>query len=238
MNKKITLLGISLLVPILLVGCASNIKVTQPTSSSAAGVAIKIPSSCIPLLPCASPTVTFARLGEDGNILSDETYQTTIMKADHYYLLNVKPGTYVAVAAAYSRGMSTSTSSGNVTVGIKRTFGENILFSEELVRQTKIEVVSGELAIMGEYDFSVEGRMAFAPSAAQFLKNADAVQAHYAKTIDPDMESRGVTSSIKFYRGTFKSSATDTETKQKLLDKANQHIGEEGWNNHITNAKL
>lgn len=237
MKNRIVLLGMGLLTSTLLVGCLSNVKVSQPVSESAAGVAIKIPSSCIPLLPCASPTVTFARLGEDGTILSDEIYQTSTMKDDHYYLLNAKPGTYVAVAAAYARGVSSGASSGNVTVSIKRTFGENILFSEELVKQTKVEVVSGELIIMGEYDFSVEGRMAFAPSAAQFLEHADAVQAHYAKVIDPDMESRGVTSAVKFYRGNFKSANTDAKTKQKLLDKAYQHIGEDGWSNHIINAK-
>ncbi len=188
-------------------------------------------------MPCSDQILTFSKLGDDG-IISSELYQTSVVKNNHYHLLNVEPGTYVVVAASYSRGASLSAAAGNVRVGVTRVFGENILFSRDLLEKTKIELRPGHLAIMGEFDFGIDGRMALAPSAAQFLKAADSVQAHYAKAIDPELESRGMTSSIKFYRGTLKSVSADTNSKEKLLEAAKKHIGAEGWDSQLANAKM
>ncbi|VAX32149.1 hypothetical protein MNBD_NITROSPIRAE01-1064 [hydrothermal vent metagenome] len=238
MGKKSLLLIAGGVVSIFLTGCAMwNLKVSQPVSQSASGVMIKIPGICPVLIPCSDQIVTFARLGDD-DLISSEIYQTSTMKNNHYYLLNARPGKYVAVAATYSRGTSIGGSAGNISGVITRVFGENILFSSELVEKTKIELLPGSLAIMGEFDFSVDGRMALAPSASQFLKNADSVQAHYAKAIDSEMESRGAMSSIKFYRGTLKSVGTDPGSKQKLLELARKHIGAEGWESQLANSKM
>lgn len=238
MNRKSVLLVVSVIVSVFLAGCMTgNVKVSQPTSQSASGIVIKIPGICPALLPCSNRIVTFAKLDNDG-IISSELHQTSVMKDNHYYLLNAEPGMYVAVAATYSRGVGIGASSGNVSVGVVRTFGENILFSRDLVEKTKIELKPGSLAIMGEFDFGIDGRMALAPSASQFLKDADAVQAHYAKALDVEMESRGATSSIKFYRGTLKSVSVDTNSRKKLLETARKHIGAEGWERQLTNTEM
>jgi hypothetical protein len=230
MNRISKLCAIAAL-PLFALGCATGgVKVDQPAADAAAAIVIRIPGTCLPLMPCANQTLSFARLKEGGGLIADEIHQTTVVRDDHYYLLNAKPGRYVAVAAAYARGMRTAASLGaGVSVTASRVFGENILFSEALVRQTQVEVRPGTLAVMGEFDFDIDGRMAFAPSAAAFLREADAVQAHYAKALDPEMESRGATSATKFYRGTFKSAQRDAEARRRLLEAAAAHIGAEGW---------
>jgi len=234
MKRPLFFLITSVVATIFLAGCMpGGVKIDQPTSASSTGVMIKISEICLMLTPCANQNVTFARLADNGDILSDELYQAYIMKSNHYYLLNAQPGTYVAVAASYSRGLNVSTTVGNVTGTAKRVFAENILFSEELVRQTQIEITPGKLAVMGSFSFDIEGRMSFAPSAAQFLKAADSIQTHYAKALDPEMESRGATSGIKFYRGVSPTVLNDAGSKQKLLDKAFDHIGAEGWGDLI-----
>lgn len=239
MNKKPVLLITGLMISISLAGCmAGNVKVSQPESQVAAGIVIKIPGICPPLIPCSNQTVTFAKLGENDEIISSEIYQTSIMRSNHYYLLNAKPGKYVAVAASYSRSAGVGGSMGNVSGIVTRTFGDNILFSSELVKKTEVELMPGSLAIMGKFDFGINGRMAIVSSASKFLKDADSVQAHYAKAIDSEMESRGATSSIKFYRGTLKSVSTDTNAKQKLLESAEKHIGAGGWSSQLTNSKI
>lgn len=237
MFRSIKLVSISLISMVIFAGCmAANVKISQPASSVASGIVIKIPRICPPLMPCSNQTVTFARLEGDG-IISSDLYQTSTMKSDHYYLLNVEPGTYVAVAATYARELGAGVSGGNISVGFSRAFGENILFSEVLVNKTKTTVAAGEIAVMGEFDFNIEGRMALAPSASQFLKNADSTQAHYAKAIDPEMESRGATSSIKFYRGELKASTVDIEARNKLLESATKHLSDSGWTDQIGNSK-
>jgi hypothetical protein len=228
----------AMVLPLFLLGCATgNVKVSQPAAESASGIVIRIPSPCVPLMPCANATLTFARLQDDGSVISDEIYRASIVRSDHHYLLNAKPGKYAAVAVAYERGMRTGASlGGGVTVTTSRVFGENILFSEELVRQTLVEVTPGTIAVMGAYDFAVEGRMALAPSATQFMKDADPVQLHYAKALDPQMQSRGATSAIKFYRARFESAQKDSATRQALLKSAERHVGAEGWDKHIMRA--
>ena len=238
MNKRGVLL-VTGIICVLLAGCmAGTVTIPQPASQSASGIVLKIPGICPALMQCANQTVTFARLDDGNNIISNELYQTSIMQSDHYYLLNARPGKYVAVAATYSRGTGISGFTGKVSGEVDRVFGENILFSEALVRKTMVEIVPGSLVVMGAFDFGIDGRMALAPSAAQFIKNADAVQLHYAKAIDPDMESRGATSSIKFYRGTLKLTNNDAGTKRKLLESASRHIGTGGWDSQITSSQL
>lgn len=237
--KKLSTIFVILTMPLIFAGCATgNIKASPPLADSASAIVIKIPSSCLPLSPCANKTLTFARLNGDGDVISGELYQTSVVRDNHYYLLNAKPGRYVAVAAAYARSMNTNSDlGGGLTFTASRVFGENILFSEELVRQTLVEVAPGSLAVMGEYDYSIEGRMVFAPSAAQFMKDADPVQIHYAKALDPEMETRGVTSAVKFYRAEFKSASRDADTRRKLLESAGKHIGADGWNAHVMRAE-
>lgn len=237
--NNISILLAAVVLPLILSGCmAGNVKAPPPSSHDAAGIVIKIPNTCLPLTPCANKTLTFARLQADGEVISDELYHTSLVKGDHYYLLNVTPGRYVAVAATYTRRMNNSTNlGGGAVLTTGGVFGENILFSDELVRQTQVEVKPGTLAVMGEYDFSIEGRMVFAPSAAQFMKRADQVQLHYARKLDPEMESRGVTSGVKFYRAELESGSRDEETRRKLLGSAEKHIGKEGWDKTIVYAE-
>lgn len=238
MSKKSLLLIVGVVISSFLMGCITgNVKVSQPESQSASGIVIKISEICLPLMPCSDQTVTFAKLGDDG-IISSELYQTSVMKNNHYYLLNAKPGQYVAVAATYSRKTSIGVSAEDINGRVTRVFGENILFSKALIEKTKIELMPGSLAIMGEFDFGIDGRMALAPSASKFLKDADSVQAHYAKAIDSEMEFRGAMSSIKFYRGTLKSANTDAGSKKTLLETAKKHIGTEGWSSQLMNSKM
>lgn len=224
--------------PLFALGCATgNVKVDSPAAEAAAAIVIRIPNTCLPLMPCANKTLSFARLGDGGELIADELYQTTVERDDHYYLLNAKPGRYVAVAAAYARSLRTGAAlGGGVTFRASRVFGENILFSEALVRQTLVEVRPGMLAVMGEFDFDIEGRMGFAPSAAGFMREADKVQLHYAKALDPQMETRGATSAIKFYRGAFKSAQRDAAARRRMLDAAAAHIGADGWGAQIGRA--
>jgi len=209
-----------LLMVVICAGCAA-LKVVPPSSPNTAAIAIQIDDICLPLLPCSNQTLTFARLDNSNKLTSAELYSTSVMSNDRYYLLNAKPGTYVAVAASYERTQ------------FFRTFKENILFPKAMIAKTQVQVKAGRLAVAGNFEFGVEGRMGMAPSAADFLKSADSQQAHYAKTIDPAMKSRSGASSMKFYRATLGKAHADEKTKRRLIGDAINDIGAKGWKGHI-----
>lgn len=230
-------IGVVAVTALFLAACASTGKVAAPVSSGSAAVMIKTSSPCVPLMPCLNQTLTFARLSDEGGMLSTELYQTPIAFSNRYYLLNAKPGRYVAVAISYSRSIQSSNTvavgSGAVNTSVSANFSENIIFSEALVKQSLVTVKPGELAVMGEFDVDIQGRMALAPSAAQFLKDADLVQAHYARQLDPELESRGITSRVKFYRGDYGASKRSSDAQASLLKAAGHDIGGQGWHAQI-----
>jgi hypothetical protein len=219
-------------------GCVTNaVELPQPDAGNAGAVVVKIDDICLPLMPCANQKMVFARLMDGAGLSSSEIYTSTLEYDDHYYLLNAKPGTYVAVAASYSRGTSPlSFGGGSVSGSFGRSFDETIYFSQNLIEKTKVRVSPGVLAVAGDFDFDIQGRMGFAPSASDFLKAADPLQVHYAKTVDPQMETRGAMSSIKFYRADLTAAHTSQQAARKILGAANKHIGAAGWQNHILSA--
>ncbi|WP_108124931.1 hypothetical protein [Saccharospirillum mangrovi] len=237
--RKTKLIPATVMVSLLLVlgGCATTAPVAEPEAAGSSAVMIKMPNPCMPLMPCKDKRLTFARLTENNNLLSGELYQTAVSFDDHYYLLNAEPGQYVAVAVSYSRGTAGSLGSGNVQATFSRTFGENILLSEEAVERSLVAVAAGELAVMGAFELDIEGRMAIAPSASAFLKDADATQAYYAHQLDPELESRGITSSAKYYRGSYLSDDNSEPVREQLLNNAAKHIGAQGWSIQIGNAQ-
>lgn len=217
------------LLGMLITGCAGTaIKPAQPVTADAAGVVVQVPSPCLPLMPCGGLTVSFARLPDDG-ALSSEIYRTSVEQDGYYYLLNVPPGRYVAVASSYARAMNSQSRIGNAGLTVNRLFGENIFFPRDLVDGTETNVKPGELAVMGRLDYDIEGRMAFAPSATSFLDQADAVQKHYARQLDLELETRGVTSSIKFYRAANGSVDRSDAIRNGMREAARTHIGNAGW---------
>lgn len=222
-----------------LAGCVSTpVQLPQPDAANAGAIVIKIDDICLPLTPCAEQKVIFARLDSGTGLASKELYVSTLQKDDHYYLLNAQPGTYVAVAAGYSRSTNPLAFGGGSTSGtIGRSFAETIYFSQSLIEKTKVRVMPGKLAVVGDFDFDIQGRMSFAPSASDFLKAADRLQVHYAKTVDPQMETRGMTSSIKFYRANLIAAHKNTQLTGEILTAANKHIGAAGWQKHVQTAQ-
>ena len=96
---------------------------------------------------------------------------------------------------------------------------------------------AGQIAVAGNFEFDIQGRMGFAPSAADFIKEADSYQVHYAKAFDPEMESRTGTSATKFYRAILEQAHTDADAKRRLLADADADIGSQGWKAHIDRSR-
>ena len=207
----------------------SKESIPNPNANSGA-VVVKITNVCLPLMPCTGKTMLFAKVNEQGQLMSDNIFESTLEKRNHYYLLGAKPGRYVAISASYGRGVSAAPTSGKVGVGVSRTFSENIFFAKGLVQQTAINVKAGELSVIGDVRFKIKGRGGLVPGkTSTFLEKGDEVQIHYAKLVDPKMGSRGATSGIKFYFGQPKSVDISEGAKKKILINAKKHLKKTGW---------
>lgn len=164
------LLSLLLASPLVL-SCASTIRPPGPADSRAAGLGIGLemkrklgPITTERNLP---GVVLFVRL-EEGEDLDDLTSKetlipSTLVDGEHAYLLNVKPGTYVAVAAIYTEDneplnvpVASAQVSSNVSVGFSMDlFGGQTTyrnyFSREMITQTQTTVAPGTMAFMGHY---------------------------------------------------------------------------------------
>ena len=109
--------------------------------------------------------VHFVRPQEQGEMFAAESViPSNFSKKKQVYLLNARPGRYVAVGAEI-RGP------GRYTIFPNRA----------AIAATEIEVVAGEITFMGDYLFDLKVKM----------KQADPAQAHYLRLIAPGAARKG-----------------------------------------------
>ena len=113
-------------------------------------------------------TIFFARLDKSGKVYNqDELYMSNYFVGDTTYLLNARPGTYVAVGfRAYKKDKEE-----NLYKKTGYTLFD-ILIPEKMIELTKVKVCSGRVSYMGEFHM-VE------PAFADRAKVVDRAQQHY-----------------------------------------------------------
>ena len=113
-------------------------------------------------------TIFFARLDKSGKVYNqDELYMSNYFVGNTTYLLNAKPGTYVAVGfRAYTKNKAKDkyTDAGYALF--------DILIPEKMIELTKVKVCSGRVSYMGEFHM-VE------PKFSDRAKVVDRAQQHY-----------------------------------------------------------
>lgn len=115
--------------------------------------------------------VYFVRLGEGVDMYSAESVvPSDFSKKKQVYLLNVKPGRYVAVAA---RLQSLGTLVGDYVV----------FFDRAMIPRTEIEVAPGRIAFMGDLFVDLKVK----------LSEADEAQMHYLRLVEPGAARMGFT---------------------------------------------
>lgn len=154
--------------------------------------------------------VFFVRLGPDVDVFAaDNVICSDFSKKKQVYLLNARPGRYVAVAAR----MRGSGGSG----------GEyKVFLDKETIRQTEIEVTPGGVTFMG--DFLVDMKMK--------MSKSDEAQAHYFRLIEPGAARRGFASRTWFgkqymYRGDLVSLDREDSTRSDFLVFAGEKVFDE-----------
>jgi len=170
MSQKIFRLCI--VVTLLLSGCVSL--PVPPVKDNMGAVAVEVDlrlkGDLLNLFPgFISPnTIFFARLDESGETYNqNELYKSNYLIGDTAYLLNAKPGTYVAVGF---RGIKENTEKNIYKKDAYILF--DVLIPEKMINLTQTKVCSGKLSHMGEYHM-VE------PEFSERANAVDRAQQHY-----------------------------------------------------------
>jgi hypothetical protein len=114
----------------------------------------------------AATAVYFVRVTEDADRFGAESLiNSNYSKGHNVYLLNAKPGRYIAVGCEFTMS------------GLLGGSGERgvAVFSKAAILQTEVEVAAGSIVFMGDID---------AQSSTK-TKEADEAEAHYLRMIDP-----------------------------------------------------
>jgi hypothetical protein len=113
--------------------------------------------------------VYFVRLGDDVEMLAAESViPSNFSKKKQVYLLNAKPGRYVAVSAELqNQGMDAA--------------DYVVFFDGEMIPQTEIEVIPGQITFMGDFLVDLKTK----------ISESDEAQAHYHRLIEPAAARKG-----------------------------------------------
>ncbi len=208
------------LIAVILGGCATQQPIPELSNPKSSGLAIDV-SLKPPLTLFGNQLpdqIYFVKInGEDG-LFQQQIIRSNYIKASRAYLLNARPGTYVAVAA-FRRVTPTYPATGP-----EREYFT--YFSKELVEQTRVTVQEGDFAFVGVYvvDLSVG------------LDGADAVQAHYKNVISPGVVDSGL---LQFmgtnfhYRGALLERKVDEQAHNEFVRKAKEDLAGSGWSTRI-----
>lgn len=194
----------------LLTGCATTQpipEVTQPQSSALAiDVLVKPPMGIGSRDPVQ---VYFVRIDSADGPMQQSIIRSNYVKDSRAYLLNVRPGTYVAVASLF------------LTPGLQR--GTYITyFPRDVLEHTRVTVREGEIAFMGAYVLGT----------SVGLDGADEVQTHYKNVISPGQATGVLAMSFTgavHYRGALLERKADEQTRREFFQKAKDDLAGSGW---------
>ncbi len=212
-------------VAIILGGCATTQPIPELSQPQSAGfgidVTIKAP---IGIFSAKPDQIYFVRIDDEGGLLQQQIIRSNYSKSSRAYLLNARPGSYVAVAAFFSRagapaGPPSPGFSVSVTTGRS---GYTTYFSKELVEHTKVTIREDDFVFMGSYvvDQSVG------------LEGADGVQTHYKNVIAPGAATgillMGLSGDVH-YRGTMLERKNDEQARNDFFRNAKEDLAGSAW---------
>ena len=216
--------SVLILATIFLGGCAT-VPVPQLArpESSGLGIVLKLRTP-IGIFSATPNVIYFVKIDNEDGLLQQAIILSNYAKDDRFYFLNIRPGTYAAVAAFFARAAVPAGPPPpgiSVSVGVGRT-GYTTYFSKELVELAKVTVRENDFVFMGSYvvDQSVG------------LDGADRVQVHYKNVIAPGATSSGflhLLSGDYHYRGTLIEHKNDEQTRSEFFGNAREDLAEGGW---------
>lgn len=195
----------------LLSGCATTQPIPEMSQPQSAALAIDVTLKAPLGFSSNKPDqIFFAKIDNEDGLLQQQIIRSNYVKDGRAYLLNARPGTYVAVGALFVQPMQ-------VSRGVYRTY-----FSKELADQSKVTVRENDFIFMGSY--VVGDSVGF--------DGADPVQVHYKNVIAPGeatgLLAMGLGGNVH-YRGTLRERRNDEQARNEFIQKAKEDLAGSGW---------
>jgi hypothetical protein len=157
-------------------GCSSP--VPRPVSDDSAALGITVENRWAePGHPAEFPdTVYFVRLqGKEQLAAQRELIRSNFRKGNRVYLLNAKPGRYVAVAASETVVREATRRDSDVLRGLDTYRVFTSYFDAPLIQGTEVEVGPGDFAVAGHFVVRI----------ADDIEDGDESQRHFHRLVDP-----------------------------------------------------
>lgn len=197
--------------------CATSMPIPKPAAPESSGVGIdvsmQVPAGFFTKVP---DQVLFARVDGVDGILQQQIIRSNYVNGSRAYLLNARPGTYVAVAALFRGAVST----------YSRPTIYTTYFSQDLIEQSKVVVKANEVVFAGRYRVEQTTGMG----------DADSAQAHYQNVISPGAITTGlmhILSGEYHYRGALLERHADPQTRRVFFMAAKQDLSGSPWAERI-----
>jgi len=197
----------------LLAGCAAT-PIPEAREPQSAGLAITVEIAPPMGIGSLDPEqLYFARVDNADGLEQQTIVRSNLVRDNRAYLLNARPGTYVAVASmSHGVGMR----SGNYTT----------YFPKEVLEQTRATVREGEIAYMGS--MVLETSIGF--------DNADEIQNHYKNVLAPGAPTDAVQMGFRgdvHYRGGLVERKPDDRARSEFLAAAREDLAGSAWLSRI-----
>lgn len=195
---------------LLLAACATSTPLPEPSPPQGAALAIDVLVKPPMGIGHRDPVqVIFARVDGADGLMQQTIVRSNHVKGSRAYLLNARPGTYVAVASLFvNPGMATGT--------------YTTYFPRDAVEQTRTTVREGEITFMGAYVLGT----------SVGLDGADEVQLHYKNVIAPG-QGTGVLAMAfggsVHYRGALLERRADEQAGRAFFQRARDDLAGSGW---------
>jgi hypothetical protein len=164
--------------------------------------------------------------GEPAEIPQGVLYPSNYESGGYFYLLNAKPGRYVAVASFRAQSAPPAAPAGGNGVTVSFSPGSSkytTYFPSEMVRTTVVDVKPGEIAFMGS----------FIVDMTYGLEGADPVQTFYYRLLAPgDEQKNGVSKMLSGdnqYRGEVHASDHSAAAIAEFEKKSRADLETAGW---------
>ncbi len=176
-------LSVTILIFLINIGCKTALpQLPVNDQSSIIGISINImqPLSIFTSHPKA---VYFVRMEDDDIINQNNLISSNYYKDDIIYLLNARPGRYIAVAA-FEETISPSNDENEKS----RTMYNSFYFPYNLIKMTEVELMPGDIAFMGTITVKKPWSLSFS--------NPDEAQLYYCRLLQPEFADAEANSSV------------------------------------------
>lgn len=187
-----------------------NLRTPDNTESAVIGISIR--TVTLKIFKNKQNIVYFVRLEDDADdsVIGSRVLPANFVKGEYAYLVNARPGRYVAVASVFFQTENSY----------------NSLFDREIIKSTATEVGPGEFAFMGE--IQVENRL---KSLYQNIeRHGDKEQLHYFNLLRPVMYGT-------FYTGSLINADQTLRAEQNFLAVARDHFKDSEWLPYIAKKR-